>query len=80
MEMFFHSHANKTHFEMKGCALGLMLNVRVVAYYLFSAMVIIRYVQVILSHRRVRSYSFDNMNQPMSQPIKNQDNYQPKSY
>ena len=27
---FFIHHAKKTHFQMKGCALGLMLNVRVV--------------------------------------------------
>ena len=25
----FHSHANKTHFHYKGCALGLILKVRV---------------------------------------------------
>ena len=25
MEMIFHSHANKTHFHKKGCALGLIL-------------------------------------------------------
>ena len=25
----FHSHANKTHFHKKGCALGLILKVRV---------------------------------------------------
>ena len=30
MEMIFHSHANKTHFQMKGCALGLTLKVSVV--------------------------------------------------
>ena len=29
MEMIFHSHANKTHFHKKGCALGLKLKVRV---------------------------------------------------
>ena len=29
MEMIFHSHANKTHFHKKGCALGLILKVRV---------------------------------------------------
>ena len=29
MEMIFHSHANKTHFYEKGCALGLILKVRV---------------------------------------------------
>ena len=29
MKMIFHSHANKTHFHMKGCALGLILKVRV---------------------------------------------------
>ena len=29
MEMSFHSHANKTHFHKKGCALGLTLKVRV---------------------------------------------------
>ena len=29
MEMIFHSHANKTHFQKKGCALGLILKVRV---------------------------------------------------
>ena len=29
MEMIFHSHANKTHFHMKGCALGLILKVEV---------------------------------------------------
>ena len=29
MEMIFHSHANKTHFHKKGCALGLILRVRV---------------------------------------------------
>ena len=29
MEMIFHSHANKTHFHKKGCALGLFLKVRV---------------------------------------------------
>ena len=27
MEMSFHSHANKTHFHKKGCALGLILKV-----------------------------------------------------
>ena len=29
MEMIFHSHSNKTHFHKKGCALGLILKVRV---------------------------------------------------
>ena len=29
MEMIFHSQANKTHFYKKGCALGLILKVRV---------------------------------------------------
>ena len=29
MEMMFHSHENKTHFHKKGCALGLILKVRV---------------------------------------------------
>ena len=29
MEMIFHSHANKTHFNQKGSALGLILKVRV---------------------------------------------------
>ena len=29
MEITFHSHANKTHFHKKGCALGLILKVRV---------------------------------------------------
>ena len=29
MEMIFHSHANNTHFHKKGCALGLILKVRV---------------------------------------------------
>ena len=29
MEVIFHSHANKTHFHKKGCALGLTLKVRV---------------------------------------------------
>ena len=29
METIFHSHANKTHFHKKGCALGLILKVRV---------------------------------------------------
>ena len=29
MGMIFHSHVNKTHFHMKGCALGLTLKVRV---------------------------------------------------
>ena len=29
MEMIFHSHANKTHFHKKGCALSLILKVRV---------------------------------------------------
>ena len=29
MEMIFHSRANKTHFYKKGCALGLILKVRV---------------------------------------------------
>ena len=28
MEQIFHSHANKTHFHKKGCALGLILKVR----------------------------------------------------
>ena len=28
MEMIFHSHANKTHFLKKGCALSLNLKVR----------------------------------------------------
>jgi len=29
MEIIFHSLANKTHFDKKGCALGLILKVRV---------------------------------------------------
>ena len=29
IEMIFHSHANKTRFHKKGCALGLILKVRV---------------------------------------------------
>ena len=29
MEMIFHSHTNKSHFHKKGCALGLILMVRV---------------------------------------------------
>ena len=29
IEMIFHSHANKTHFHKEGCALGLILKVRV---------------------------------------------------
>ena len=29
MEMIFHSQANTTHFHKKGCALGLILKVRV---------------------------------------------------
>ena len=29
MEIIFHSHANKTHFHKKSCALGLILKVRV---------------------------------------------------
>ena len=29
MEMIFHSRANKSHFHKKGCALGLILKVRV---------------------------------------------------
>ena len=29
MEMIFHSHANKTHFHKKGCALRLILKVRI---------------------------------------------------
>ena len=29
MEMTFHLYANKTHFHKKGCALGLILKVRV---------------------------------------------------
>ena len=29
MEIIFHSHANKTHFHKKGCALELILKVRV---------------------------------------------------
>ena len=29
MEIIFHSHANETHFHKKGCALGLILKVRV---------------------------------------------------
>ena len=28
MDMIFHSHANKTYFQKKGCALGLILKVR----------------------------------------------------
>ena len=28
MEMIFQSHANKTYFHKKGCALGLILKVR----------------------------------------------------
>ena len=28
MEIIFHSHANKTHFHKKGCAVGLILKVR----------------------------------------------------
>ena len=29
MEMIFHSHVNKTHFDEKGCAIGLILKVKV---------------------------------------------------
>ena len=29
LKMIFHSPANKTHFHKKGCALGLILKVRV---------------------------------------------------
>ena len=29
MEIMFHSHANKTHFHKKGCALDLILKVKV---------------------------------------------------
>ena len=29
MDMIVHPHVNKTHFHKKGCALGLILNVRV---------------------------------------------------
>ena len=29
MQIIFYSHASKTHFHKKGCALGLILNVRV---------------------------------------------------
>ena len=29
VEMIFHSHANKTHFHQKGCALDLILKVTV---------------------------------------------------
>ena len=29
VEMIFHSHANNTHFHKEGCALGLILKVRV---------------------------------------------------
>ena len=29
MEMIFHSRTNKSHFHKKGCALGLILKVRV---------------------------------------------------
>ena len=29
MEMIFHFHVNKTHFHKKGCALGIILKVRV---------------------------------------------------
>ena len=29
MEMLFHSHANKSHFRKKSCALGILLKVRV---------------------------------------------------
>ena len=29
MGLIFHSHANKTHFKKKGCALGLILKERV---------------------------------------------------
>ena len=29
MEMIFHSHVSKTHFHKKGCALGLILKLRV---------------------------------------------------
>ena len=29
MEIIFYSHASKTHFHKKGCALGLILKVRV---------------------------------------------------
>ena len=29
MEMIFHSHANKTHFHKKDCALGLILKLSV---------------------------------------------------
>ena len=30
MEIIFHSHANKTHFHKKGCALGLILKATVI--------------------------------------------------
>ena len=29
MKIIFHSHANKTHFHKKGCALGLILKVKI---------------------------------------------------
>ena len=29
MEIIFHSHANKTHFHKKGCALGIILKMTV---------------------------------------------------
>ena len=29
MEIIFHSHANKTYFHKRGCALGLILKVKV---------------------------------------------------
>ena len=29
MKIIFHSHTNKTHFHKKGCALGLILKVKV---------------------------------------------------
>ena len=29
MKIIFHSHANKTHFHKKGCAVGLILKVKV---------------------------------------------------
>ena len=60
MQMIFHSHANKTRFHKKGCALGLILKVRVfgtqkwpICYHKhLSSRVSYRVVRVRFTHRR----------------------------
>ena len=49
MEMIFHSQANKTYFHKKGCALGLILKVRVLGNWKWPIAVVIHCLKVDLS-------------------------------